>query len=146
MGKVVAFPSVGKPVNRTALSWDTEDVLRVALELKKSLSDQDRNTLDFDLLSRDPSSPSLPSALRESFGEWLSEYHAIEREDMMAPENEGETHRRFAEEFIEAFRDEDDALALVELARFFLENKKLALASHRSLEADSSMNPSRPTP
>lgn len=84
-----------------------------ALDLLRSLSPEDREVLQNDLLGRDPDAPRMPSVLREAFKEWLREYHPIEQETMMAPENQAATEAKFYEEHADNSDDpQERAMAL----------------------------------
>ena len=127
-----------------------EDQLRdKALDLMVQMSAEDLHTLQNDVLARDPSIRKLPAILEEDFREWLNEYGGIDREDMMAPEREGETWAQFAEEFIDLHENVEGYEQKVSIAKSHLNGQWLrpvsAIDEQETVEA-TSPNSERPTP
>lgn len=73
-----------------------------AAELMERLTPEELSVLQDDILARAPGFKSLiPSVLQASFREWLREgYDPIERETLMALENQASTEQRFLEELV----------------------------------------------
>ena len=82
-----------------------------ALDLANSLSEEDYNTLQNDVLSLEGSKSLIPARLKGDFREWLRDYHPVEREEMMAHENVRDTERKYLEELAENAEGYEKALA-----------------------------------
>lgn len=104
---------------------NSESLRDAVLDLMVQMGEDALHTLQNDVMARDPSARTLPTILEEEFQEWLNEYGGIDREDMMAPERQGETWAQFAEEFIDTHESEPEFENQVALAKHFLAGGKL---------------------
>ena len=83
-----------------------------AIDLANSLSEEDYNTLQNDVMSFDFSKSLVPSSMEGSFFDWLRDnYNPVEREDMMAHENIRATEEAFLEETAEYGEGVEQAMA-----------------------------------
>ena len=110
-------PGVWKPASKqskvTSLSDARfEKTKQRAIDLANSLSEEDYNTLQNDVMSFDFSKSLVPSSMEGSFFDWLRDnYNPVEREDKMAHENIRATEEAFLEETAEYGEGVEQAMA-----------------------------------
>ena len=108
----------------------TQKLRSTVAAITSQISDADLHTLHHDVLVAPARRSILPAAMKEDFRTWLNDgYHPIERESMMAPENQIDTERLFLEEAAEG---DDEVLA--SCASALLLNGRLG---PRELQSDS---------
>lgn len=127
----LAGVSRGEAANDNVISFagkQSEKMMERAKELVRSLSPEDYNTLQHDTMNSDwGHADKLPSALKESFREWVRDnYSGMERETAMARENIDETRRSFYEDLAENGEGMEAALAAAKLTGAQLGPRKSA--------------------